>query len=280
MTSTIRELCSRIASSLTETLTNPISARLSQWLRGEIELSEARLVRYQRVLGDKLVLTRLDFIEHSVFASLQRGLTNHVAGSAEKHALRLLGVVNDNRTGLRKFLKAYWSGDRQYLSKHAATRVWYRNHKSIKREIWEQGIALQSDQLTIQMEQNPFEILKLGTYVGSCLGLGGGFSCSALAALLDVNKQVLYARNHRGVVVARQLIAKSDDERLVCFPVYPVACAASVKARFREYDLAFAQVLALPIYQAEEGCDDSYQVSCVLACDWWDDGSWDLNTSD
>ena len=85
--------------------------------------------------------------------------------------------------------------------------------KSIKREIWEQGIALQSEQLTIQMEQNPFEILKLGTYVGSCLGLGGGFSYSAVAALLDVNKQVLYARNHRGVVVARQLDSSLRSER-------------------------------------------------------------------
>ena len=39
----------------------------------------------------------------------------------------------------------------------------------------------------------------------------------AVAIVLDVNKQVLYARNHRGAVVARQVVALAEDERLVCF---------------------------------------------------------------
>ena len=84
----------------------------------------------------------------------------------------------------------------------------------------------------IRLEQDPLEVLKMGTYVGSCLGLGGGLTYSAAAALLDVNKQVLYARDEQGTVIARQLVAISDDNQLVPFRSIRVR-AALVAARIR-----------------------------------------------
>jgi len=52
---------------------------------------------------------------------------------------------------------------------------------------------------------------------------------SAAAVVLDVNKQVVYARNRRGSVIARQLLALSEDDRLVAYDVYPRSTPGPVK---------------------------------------------------
>jgi hypothetical protein len=135
----------------------------------------------------------------------------------------------------------------------------------------------EGEQLTIQIERDPLEILKLGTYTGTCLGVGGMCSDSAIAALLDVNKKVLYARDRNGRVVARQLIAVADDDRLVCFNVYPLSSSPVAKAAFRDYDRALARALGIPLYEGVDADDPGYQVSSVLSVYWWDDGSWDFS---
>ena len=194
---------------------------------------------------------------------------------AGEHALFLLGSIQENRRGLRKFLKAHWAGDRDYLLKHPATIAWYGKHQAVRRDLWELGVPFQKGQYSIGVERDPFEVLKLGTYAGSCLGLGGICSDSAVAALLDANKQVLYARDQRGRFVARQLIAISDDDRLLCFRVYPNSAGERVKALFRDYDFALAAALGLPLYRPAE-IDDGYQVTAVVSAYWWDDMVWDF----
>ncbi len=277
----IRDTCAKIWASCGEKYANPIPARLKSWCQGEIQLSAGSLNRYQRVLAEKIVLTRLDVIEHSVFDRLRLGLPVQSVSKKGRHALRLLGDVRENRRGLRKFLQAFWSGDQEYLSTHPETLAWYRKHKGVSRELWERGIPFDVEQggFTIQIEHDPLEILKLGTYTGTCLGVGGMCSDSAIAALLDVNKKVLYARDRSGRVVARQLLAIADDDRLVCFHVYPLSSSPAVKAAFREYDRAFSRALGISLYEPAEADDAGYQVCSVLSVYWWDDGSWDLNTA-
>jgi hypothetical protein len=231
------------------------------------------------VLSERLLTTQLDLVEDETRNALKQGFPVEKPTKPEEHALRLVGSVDSNRRALRRFLKAYWSGDTEFLSKHPATLAWYRKHHAIPRQLWEEGIPFRAGDLTIRMERDPFEILKLGTYVGSCLGVGGICSYSAAAALLDVNKQVLYARDWRGRVVARQLLAISDDNRLVCFSVYPNTCPQAVKAAFRDYDHAFAQALNIPLYRPEQSEDDHYRVSCIISTGWWDDREWDFDTT-
>jgi hypothetical protein len=98
--------------------------------------------------------------------------------------------------------------------------------------------------------------------------------------LLDVNKQVLYARNRQGKVVGRQLLAIADDNRLICFHVYPLSSSKIVKALFLEYDRNFASALGLSIYNPAENDTPGYKVSSILSVYWWDDDSWDFNTVD
>ncbi|MGJ5820577.1 hypothetical protein [Paludibaculum fermentans] len=272
----VRELCAEIAEHLRDGYANPVPARLKSWLQGEVTLTPAQLERYQRVLVDNLVLTRLSVVEAAVLAALQRGLPAVGVTREGEHALRLLGSIGWNRRGLRKFLRAYWAGDTAYLAQHRETREWYRKHHRVARDLWERGIPFESERYRIELEQDPFEVLKLGTYVGSCLAVGGLCSESAVAALVDVNKQVLYLRDERRRVIARQLIAISDDDRLVCFPVYPSSTGRESKALFRQYDYAFAAALGLPVYEPKDD-DDEYSVGCVLSDAWWDDGSWDFD---
>jgi hypothetical protein len=280
MATSIKEVCSKIWACGVDEYANPIPARLKLWCLGEIQLSAGSVERYQRVLADKMYLTRLGIVEHAVIERLQAGLPMQAVTKDSRHALRLLGSASENRRGLRTFLNAYWSGDREYLSSHPATIAWYRKHKAIPRESWENGIPYEAGQgdISIQIERDPLEILKLGTYTGTCLGVGGSFSYSAIAALLDINKQVLYARDRRGRVIARQLLAIADDDRLVCFYVYPLSSSPAVKTAFREYDHAFARALGIPLHEPVEAPDFGYRVSSVLSVYWWDDGSWDFNT--
>jgi len=146
-----------------------------------------------------------------------------------KHALAMLGSIDDNFRPFRKFLKAYWeNNDSNYLLNHHLSQSWLKKHPAIatKINLWMQGIVRsfsveEFGMIEIKLETQPLEVLKMGTYVGGCLGLGGICSYSAVAVLLNINKQVLYARNQKGTIVARQLIAISELEELVCFSIYP-----------------------------------------------------------
>jgi hypothetical protein len=275
----IKDACLRISASIGHKYVNPIPARLSSWCRGEIQLSSGSLERYQRVLARRILSTRLDVIEQSVLDRLKRGLPVETATRVDRHALRLLGSVRENRRGLRNFLHAWWAGNRGYLLNHPGSLVWYKKHNAVPRETWNRGLALQPEigEFTIQVERGPLEILKLGTYFGTCLGIGGMCSDSAAAALLDVNKKVLYARDRSGRVVGRQLIALADDDRLVCFSVYPLSGSVTLKTAFRDYDREFARALAVPLYDPSSH-DPGYEISCVLSVYWWDDYSWDFKT--
>ena len=200
-------------------------------------------------------------------------------GSAARHALQMQALVTDNRRALRKLLEAHWRGQTDYRQAHPLTRRWLARHPRLDPALWLRGIAGGGTAdgwgvLTIAVESDPLEALKLGTYVGSCLGLGGDFAYSAAAAVLDINKQVVYARDRRGTVVGRQLVAVSEDDCLVCFEVYPLGAQAALGGLFAAFDAALAAALGLPLHQPQSGLE--YKIACILSHAWWDDLAWDL----
>jgi hypothetical protein len=95
---------------------------------------------------------------------------------------------------------------------------------------------------------------------------------SAVAVMLDINKQVLYARNEKGVVLARQLIAISKEDKLVAFEVYPLSSSSRLKALFQAYDEHFAHTLGIKL-----SVDTDYEIEQILSEYWWDDGAWDFD---
>ena len=179
----------------------------------------------------------------------------------------------------RRALKAYVAGERDFIHEHPLSRAWWRRHPRIPEAIWRGGFPLRSTtsahgEVTLEVEGDLLERLRLGTYVGSCLGLGGTQAYSAAAVALDVNKQVVYARTAARRVIARQVLAISEDEQLVCFTVYPESIDGEVLRWFRDYDEAMALKLGIPIHQPTHESTDP-RIDLVLARDWWYDYPWD-----
>ncbi len=165
-------------------------------------------------LPDETPRVALKRLEDAVTAALAQGFSPDARPQTEPHALQIQQLIEDNRKALRKFLAAHWEGRTDYRQTHPLTHRWLAAHPALDLDKWQAGVTLGAEtemhtMLMLTTEQDPLEALKLGTYVGSCLGLGGAFTYSAAAVVLDINKQVVYARDKRGSVVGRQLVAIS-----------------------------------------------------------------------
>jgi len=241
---------------------------------GRRVLSDAQVGRHQAKLRQRLPEIRLAAIRSAVVAHLERSIGLQRTAREALEALELLQQAEGNRRGLRRFLRAHLAGDPDYLLRHPATVAWARRHPRIDLATWTHGIdhhfTTGGRAVSIRVERDPLEVLKLGTYVGSCLGLGGSFASSAAAVVLDINKQVLYARDDRNTVLARQLVAISDADQLVPFSVYPSSTPAGLLRAFREADRKLAAALAIEQVSANQ----RYSIENVLSREWWDDGAW------
>ena len=260
-----------------------VPKNLRNHLQGTRKLTAGQQQRARRVLLDNLEGARLDLLYELTLDRLGRGLAADRRREEARHAVQLLGYVDDNRRALRTFLIAYFGGKRTYLPDHPRNRAWLAAHPRIREEAWTTGIRLACDlpdgtRGELAIEQNPLEVLRLGTYAGSCLGLGGICAYSAIAVALDINKRVLYCRSSSGAVVARQVLAISDREELVCFEIYPNGVGKELKQAFADYDRALARMLGLNIHDpnAVEGGGPSAEIALLLATHWWDDYAWDL----
>lgn len=229
-------------------------------------------------LDESDLVAALEKVGHLVWQQITGDDAALIEREEARHALQLAHAGRVHRRALRRLLRASLAGQGGYLLEHPLTRAWLRRHPDLPVGRWLAGIpfnghAPASGPLRLAVEQDPLEALKLGTYVGSCLGLGGMLAATTPAAVLDINKRVLYARNRRGSVIARQLLAIAEDGRLVCFSVYPEHSEPGVKELFRAHDAAFARALGVDLHPG--GPDDEYVVAAILSHDWWDDGAWD-----
>lgn len=254
--------------------TGLVPKALRAWADGTRALTDAQLAGHVRTLQARWPEARLRSLEAWVQRDLRRSVGADVVPPAMTFALQMLRDSSDNRRGLRRFLRAYLDGDEAYLAEHPATRQWLARHPRIDPVRWAEGITTSVTrgdgvEIVLAIEQDPLEVLRMGTYVGSCLALGGTFSGSAVAVLLDVNKTVIYARDAAGAVLARQLVAISEADELVAFAVYPKV-APWLEAAFRQFNARLAQHLGVPRCRTEK-----YEVADVLSRWWWDDGRWD-----
>lgn len=223
----------------------------------------------------------LKLLEQETLHLLAESLPN--AATADRHTLQMQMLMTDNRRALRKFLQAQGSGKTNYRQTHFLTRRWLDKHSRLNLAVWQDGISCEAitedvGRVSLKIETDPSEVLKMGTYVGSCLGLGGSFAYSAAAAVLDINKQVVYARNAQGTVIGRQLIAISENDQLVCFEIYPLNAQKRLGKLFAEFDTRLTETLGLPLYDAHS--EEDYEIACILSHDWWDDQAWDLTTEE
>lgn len=256
--------------------TNPMPRRLRDHLEGRICLSPGSLARHQRVMAELADLTALDTIRLFVERALARGAELSTLDPARAHALRIEGWVGANRRALRRLLSVPAPRANDYVFDHPRARQWLARHPALARklELWRRGIVLvghaDDATLTLRVCQDPLETLRMGTYVGSCLGLGGDFMDAAAAAALDMNKRVVYARTSTGRVVGRQQLSWSEQGRLVCHMPYPLRATDSLKALFARYDALFAAALEVEI----QAPATPYVIASVLSASSYDDGPW------
>jgi hypothetical protein len=256
---------------------NPIRRALRRHFSGDGELTDAQVRGHrQRIVAD-LDVIRLAAIRQSIERQLAgRVGVEQITTPTVRHAAAMLNEVEQNRRQLRRMLTATLAGDTQWRLRHPRTVEWFAKHPKVNRERWLRGIETTGHiagvgELRIKIERDPLEALKLGTYVGSCLGRGGNMEYSAAAVVLDVNKHVVYARDASGAVVGRQLVAISEADELVCFHVYGTLNVEQLEPLFGEYDRQLAAHLGLALFAAD---DDKYEIANILSLAWWDDSAW------
>jgi hypothetical protein len=260
---------------------NPVPRKLHRAIMEVWSLRPAQLQRALDKVRADLVVTRVDLLRRLALDHLTRAV-GPVPDTAEaRHALCLQGLICDNRRALRRLLRAYFDGHHSYRTEHPANRNWWTKHSHLG-EAWLHGLPWSvtvpdGRYVGLAIESDPLEILRLGTYVGTCLGIGGIMADSAAAVALDINKQVLYARDASGRILARQLLALSEDERLVCFHVYPLEVEAAIRQAFWEYDKALAKALRVELYEPKPN-PAGYEIQNLVSSYWWDDGPWDGST--
>ena len=280
---TAESLIMRVTNGAPPGVAAPVPRKLRRYIRGELQLTPGQVAAGRDAVLRAVPGLRWALLEHLGLERVASTLQARERNPKVRHAVRFYGNVDDNRRALRRFLRAYFRGSRNYLQRHPLNETWLRRQKQLDRRVWLEGMRLAGRikdgiPVDLHIELDPLEALRLGTYVGSCTGLGGDFAYSAAAVVLDVNKHVVYARNSEGKVVGRQLIAIAAEELLVCFDVYPTSAPAELRRLFRDFDVAFARKLGIKIHRP--GSDVYVTVEKLLSTDWWDDGAWDLGVDE
>ena len=260
---------------------SPIPRRLRDHREGRITLSPGSLERHRQAVVRRLLPFRLGVLRLMVLEEVGRDLRTDRASAAERHALQLLGSIVANRRLLRRVLKLPPAERVRFVEEHPANRTWLARHPRADAAAWRHGLRDDLETgggpLRLALETEPLEVLRIGTRVGSCLALGGINSDSAVAVMADVNKQVVCARDAAGSFVARQVIAITEDERLVCSAVYPQGVPAAVADAFAAYDRRLSEALGLAMVRDPM---EEYAIARVVARRFYDDGVWDRLAED
>jgi hypothetical protein len=271
----LERLVSAIDDCLRDLPSNVIPRAVRDHLSGKHPLSDRQIARHVERLAKQMTRVRLLALEQHAIKCLCRTAGHLTSDPNVLFALDLLGDAQRNRRGFRRFLRAYLAGNPDYLRDHPASQRWFARHPKVVADRWLNPPAqafpnCNGGTVTLAFEKDPLEVLRLGNYVGSCLSLGGLQSNSAVATLLDVNKQVVYARDENGTVVGRQIVALSAGDEIVAFSVYPKV-SKELASAFREYDRMLSRHLELPLCTG-----GNYEIEMILARDWWDDGAWNV----
>jgi len=228
---------------------------LASWRR---RLDAELLPRFSRLLS-------LDEVPPWMFEPRQLFLLESILGlSAE---FRSLGV---------RLLRARASSGPWNLIDDPANRAYLARVQSrnVNVEPWlhpRARTAVGGNGRTVELtfERDPLEVFQMGSHFRTCVSVGDCNFYSVLAVAADINKHVVYARDARGMVLARCLLALDDDGRILSFHPY---C--------HDRQLGFDKMMgALATELADEmktRVVNRGTVPCPVAPRWHDDGPVDV----
>lgn len=120
--------------------------------------------------------------------------------------------------------------------------------------------------LSIRLEDDPLEVLHMGSHFQTCLSANSFNYFSVVANMADINKRIIYLRDPRGKIMGRCLFALNDDGDLLNFWAYSHLGESAV----REAVGFFANKLALAM---KTNRSNTGKVSKLLAHKWYNDGA-------
>lgn len=219
--------------------------------------------------------------------AIQERLDCYRAENLDPHSIVFASHLGKtNRRALKRLLFAIRTGNHDYRDLHPANRSWLEKKTDLDLREWTRAetdrFSVEIEGTTdpaIRLEDDPQEELKMGSYVGSCLSIGGCNQHSAIANTLDINKRIAYLRDESGKVLARQLLAISEEGELVPFDVYYAVSHlpdCPVERAFLQFDLHLSGLLGLPLRRK----DQPYTIPSLLVSDWYDDYAWDITDGD
>ena len=195
------------------------------------------------------------------------------------NALLLGSDVEYNRKWARALLRHEAAGDADWRGQLPGNARFLREleKRGVDTAFYQSEFGRSHGELWLWIENQPLGILQMGNRFNTCLSRGGCNAFAGIVNAIELNKRVVYARDKKGNIVARQLWAISEDYQLVGFDVYSTYAAderAGLEAHFEAHARAWARGCGLEM--ADEG-----EIEKLVAPEWYDDGvrAWEIERS-
>ena len=159
-------------------------------------------------------------------AKLQREILPEQIDKRIREISGLLNADEDVHELFYALLDALLSNKEIALSEWEANKQWLERQveRGLDTERWLGGFSedttIAGERFQVTIEQDPIEVLKMGSYFQTCLSLGSRYAGSVLLNAIDCNKHVVYVRDERGALVGRKLIAISANGNLLGYKTY------------------------------------------------------------
>lgn len=246
-------------------------------------------------LRDIVTELRLKAAEHSVENCFRAQLESLVGRLPSGPAMNddwlnatLLSVdIESNRKLLRRLLRALANGDTAWREQLPENVNYLRElaERGIDVEVWNGThdkryslAALAGGWVSLCIEQDPLKILQMGNAFGTCLSLGGCNSFSTVTNACEANKRVIFARDGKGRIVARKLLAINAAGGLVGFHTYTGGPDEEANKLLRAIVASYAREFAA---RCGLKLADAGEVPRLFAEAWYDDGivAWSDDTA-
>ena len=155
-----------------------------------------------RIVGPVPPHVSLDYLTQALLLATSRGIDLGLLR-------RFLELVIDGGD-LRR-----WPENRQWRSQVAGRFDVDRWLEGFDVEVTLDGVSYRC-----RTETDPLLALRMGSWFGTCLSLGGSNDASALTNVIEANRHIVYLVEAARGVVARKLIATTDDGRLLGYYTY------------------------------------------------------------
>lgn len=176
-----------------------------------------------------------------------------------------------NRRLLIQLLRAYFAGDSDWALRQPGNRAFLETLEAqgVDSRRWRGGYRESVAGYQLSFETDLLSVLQMGNYFETCLSFGSSNAFSTITNASDANKRVVYVRDDKGRVVARQLVALNDSGKLIGFRLYSTLAPEAYRALVPivlDFVQRFATHCGLEL-------GDGGEVANLLAPLWYDDGS-------